>query len=107
MTTETAVRAAPPAIHPLVERLCTLLTAPVLDAVRQSLLAHCGIACRADTGGGTSDGRFIAALGAELVELGPVNASIHKVDEHVAVADLTRLRAIYQDVLERVLCVNG
>ena len=79
----------------------------LLDAVRQSLLAHCGIACRADTGGGTSDGRFIAALGAELVELGPVNASIHKVDEHVAVADLARLRAIYQDVLERVLCVNG
>jgi succinyl-diaminopimelate desuccinylase len=55
------------------------------------------------TGGGTSDGRFIAPLGAEVVELGPVNATIHQVDECVAVADLERLPALYRAVCERLL----
>ena len=53
--------------------------------------------------GGTSDGRFIADICGELVELGPVNASIHKVDERVRVDDLPRLAAIYAGVLERLL----
>jgi len=63
----------------------------------------CGIEPEQSTGGGTSDGRFIAPLGAEVVELGPVNASIHKVDEHVALADLERLPALYQAICERLL----
>jgi len=73
------------------------------SAGKDSGRAHCGIETRADTGGGTSDGRFVAPLGAEVVEIGPVNASIHKIDEHVAVRDLARLQAIYLDVLRRVL----
>ena len=55
------------------------------------------------TGGGTSDGRFIAPSGAQVVELGPVNASIHRVNEHVRIADLERLSAIYRGILDRVL----
>ncbi|MBP6750313.1 MAG: M20/M25/M40 family metallo-hydrolase, partial [Xanthomonadaceae bacterium] len=55
------------------------------------------------TGGGTSDARFIAPLGAHCVEIGPVNASIHKVDEHVSVADLERLPALYLSVIERLM----
>lgn len=55
------------------------------------------------TGGGTSDGRFIAPLGAEVVELGPVNASIHKVDECVRVADLEQLPGVYAAVCEHLL----
>lgn len=55
------------------------------------------------TSGGTSDGRFIAPTGAQVVELGPVNASIHKVNEHVRVQDLDRLSEIYCGVLERLL----
>jgi succinyl-diaminopimelate desuccinylase len=54
------------------------------------------------TGGGTSDGRFIAPLGAEVVELGPVNATIHKVDECVALAELERLPAFYRAICERL-----
>lgn len=63
----------------------------------------CGIEPEQSTGGGTSDGRFIAPLGAEVVELGPVNATIHKVDECVAVADLERLPELYRAVCERLL----
>ncbi|MGN6282154.1 succinyl-diaminopimelate desuccinylase [Frateuria sp.] len=63
----------------------------------------CGVEPEQSTGGGTSDGRFIAPLGAEVVELGPVNATIHKVDECVAVADLERLPGLYQAICERLL----
>lgn len=62
-----------------------------------------GVSPVESTGGGTSDGRFIAPLGAEVVELGPVNATIHKVDECVAVADLERLPALYGAICERLL----
>ncbi|MEX2481433.1 MAG: succinyl-diaminopimelate desuccinylase [Gammaproteobacteria bacterium] len=55
------------------------------------------------TGGGTSDGRFIAPYGVELVELGPCNASIHKIDECVSVRDLERLSEVYERILERML----
>ena len=58
---------------------------------------------RLSTAGGTSDGRFIAPTGAQVVELGPVNESIHKVDEHVAVADLPRLARMYTGLMERLL----
>lgn len=70
--------------------------------VREVIAAHCGMTPKENTGGGTSDARFIAPLGAEVIELGPVNASIHKVDEHVAVADLERLPALYADILRRL-----
>jgi len=55
------------------------------------------------TGGGTSDARFIAPLGAQCIEVGPVNASIHQVDENVRVADLETLPALYQRLIERLL----
>ncbi|MFT3790059.1 MAG: succinyl-diaminopimelate desuccinylase [Rudaea sp.] len=70
-----------------------------------SAAAHeiCGIEPEANTGGGTSDGRFIAPLGAEVVELGPVNASIHKIDEHVALDELEKLPGLYLAVAKRLL----
>ncbi|HET9483852.1 MAG TPA: succinyl-diaminopimelate desuccinylase, partial [Xanthomonadales bacterium] len=75
----------------------------LLDAVRASVREVTGIEVRPDTAGGTSDGRFIAPMGAQVVELGPVNATIHKIDEHVRVADLEKLEPIYRGILERLL----
>ncbi|MBN8728522.1 MAG: succinyl-diaminopimelate desuccinylase [Xanthomonadales bacterium] len=63
----------------------------------------CGSAPEESTGGGTSDGRFIAPLGAEVVELGPCNATIHKANERIAVSELERLPGLYLAVAERVL----
>ena len=75
--------------------------------LRETVVAVCRELCGVDpeqsTGGGTSDGRFIAPLGAEVVELGPLNATIHKVDECVSVADLQRLPALYRAICERLL----
>jgi succinyl-diaminopimelate desuccinylase len=71
--------------------------------VREVLRAHCGTVPEESTGGGTSDARFIAPLGAEVIEFGPINASIHKVDERVALDELERLPAIFQDIAERLL----
>ena len=75
--------------------------------LRKTVVAVCRDLCQLDpeqsTGGGTSDGRFIALLGTEVVEIGPVNATIHKVDECVAVHELEQLPAIYQAVCERLL----
>jgi succinyl-diaminopimelate desuccinylase len=62
-----------------------------------------GEAPRLSTGGGTSDGRFIATLGAQVVELGVVNATIHKVNEHVRAADIDSLHRMYAGVLRRLL----
>ncbi|MDP9140639.1 MAG: succinyl-diaminopimelate desuccinylase [Pseudomonadota bacterium] len=56
------------------------------------------------TGGGTSDGRFIAPWGAQVVEIGPINDSIHKLNEHVLVEDLPRLSAIYEHTLHALMC---
>jgi succinyl-diaminopimelate desuccinylase len=75
----------------------------LLDAVDAACVAELGARPARSTGGGTSDGRFIAPTGAEVVELGPVNASIHKVDECVAVADLEMLTRLYRRVMERLL----
>jgi succinyl-diaminopimelate desuccinylase len=75
----------------------------VRDVVVSVCRDLCGVEPEQSTGGGTSDGRFIAPLGAEVVELGPVNATIHKVDECVAVADLERLPELYQAICERML----
>ena len=75
--------------------------------LRETVVAVCRELCGTEpeqsTGGGTSDGRFIAPLGAEVVELGPVNATIHKVDECVDVAELERLPDLYQTICERLL----
>ena len=73
------------------------------EAVMIAASDICGVLPRADTGGGTSDARFIAPLGAEVVEVGPVNASIHKIDEHVAVDDLQRLPSMYRRIVELLL----
>ena len=75
----------------------------LIDAAVAACREHLGIDPRLDTGGGTSDGRFIAPTGAEVVELGPLNDSIHKVDEWVEVADLEPLERAYQGVIERLL----
>jgi succinyl-diaminopimelate desuccinylase len=72
-----------------------LLVAAVSAAVNQ----ECGYHPELSTAGGTSDGRFIAPTGAEVVELGPVNASIHQVNERVAVADLSTLSRVYEQIL--------
>ncbi|MEO8999617.1 MAG: succinyl-diaminopimelate desuccinylase [Rhodanobacter sp.] len=63
----------------------------------------CGLIPEQSTGGGTSDGRFIAPMGAEVVEIGPVNATIHKLDECVALDELEQLPRVYQAICERML----
>lgn len=75
----------------------------LVQAVVGAIEAITGEAPELSTAGGTSDARFIAPTGAEVVELGPVNASIHQVNESVAVEELEALRQIYQNVLERLL----
>ncbi len=73
------------------------------EAVCQAVRAVTGAPPRLSTGGGTSDGRFIAPLGAQVVELGVVNASIHKVNEHVRVSDIDALHRMYLNVLGNLL----
>ena len=75
-----------------------------LRAVAREVLGEfAGAAPEESTAGGTSDARFIAPLGAQCIEVGPVNASIHKVDENVSVADLEALPALYRQLIERLL----
>jgi succinyl-diaminopimelate desuccinylase len=76
---------------------------PLSQAVCQAVAAVAGKPPKLSTGGGTSDGRFIAALGAQIVELGVINASIHKVNEQVRTADIDELQRMYVGVLERLL----
>ena len=76
---------------------------PLRSAAREVLAAFAGAAPEESTGGGTSDARFIAPLGAQCIEVGPVNASIHKVDEHVSIADLEALPDLYFALIERLL----
>jgi succinyl-diaminopimelate desuccinylase len=76
---------------------------PLREAAREVLADFAGAPPEESTGGGTSDARFIAPLGAHCVEIGPVNASIHKVDEHVRVADLEALPDLYLALVERLL----
>lgn len=72
-------------------------------AAREVLSEVAGAPPEESTGGGTSDARFIAPLGAQCIEVGPVNASIHQVDENVSVADLEALPGLYQRLVERLL----
>lgn len=73
------------------------------SVAREVLGDFAGAAPEESTGGGTSDARFIAPLGAQCIEVGPVNASIHQVDEHVRVVDLEALPALYLRLIERLL----
>jgi len=75
----------------------------LIDAVVKSVSEHTGKIPKLSTGGGTSDGRFISPAGADVVELGPVNASIHKVNEHVRVADVVQLTSMYRRIIELLL----
>lgn len=75
------------------------LVAAAQSAIRQ----HTGITTSLETTGGTSDGRFIAPTGAQVLELGPVNESIHKLNEHVNVDELEQLSQIYQSILDNLL----
>lgn len=81
------------------------LTQPgrLIDAVSQAVEERSGRKPELSTGGGTSDGRFISPAGADVVELGPVSASIHKIDEHVRMADVGMLTSMYQRILELML----
>ena len=75
----------------------------LIDATHAAIKTVTGFETVDDTGGGTSDGRFIAPTGAQVLELGPLNESIHKINEHVAVADLEILSAIYEQILVNLL----
>lgn len=81
------------------------LTPPgtLVQAVRQAIKTELGLETTLSTTGGTSDGRFIAPTGAQVVELGPLNATIHQIDECVAVADLARLARVYALTLSHLL----
>ena len=80
------------------------LTTPgtLVNAVRGSIMAETGIETQLSTTGGTSDGRFMARICAEVVELGPTNAMIHKIDEYLPVADIEPLKNIYRRLLENL-----
>lgn len=79
----------------------------LVTAVSTAVQELTGKAPVLSTGGGTSDGRFIAPAGTDVVELGPVNASIHKIDEHVAIADVITLTSIYRRIMELLLRRNA
>ena len=76
---------------------------PLVDAMAAAIKSVTGVDTELSTTGGTSDGRFIAQICPQVVEFGPVNASIHKIDEHVALADIEPLKDIYRQTLERLL----
>ncbi|MDB9862783.1 succinyl-diaminopimelate desuccinylase [Litorivicinus sp.] len=75
------------------------LTKATIEVIKEETAINAELS----TGGGTSDGRFIAKLGCQLIELGPVNRSIHKIDEEVLLSDLPVLKALYQGLLEKLL----
>jgi succinyl-diaminopimelate desuccinylase len=80
------------------------LTTPgdLVTAVQAAIHAETGLATELSTTGGTSDGRFIAQICPQVIEFGPPNATIHKIDEHVAVADIEPLKNIYRRTLENL-----
>jgi succinyl-diaminopimelate desuccinylase len=75
----------------------------LVDAAVASIKQVTGLDSQLSTAGGTSDGRFIAPMGTQVVELGPVNATIHQVDENVSIKDLDTLTEIYQRLLQNLL----
>ena len=76
---------------------------PLADAASRAIKEICGIETELSTTGGTSDGRFIADICAQLLEIGPVNATSHKIDECVEISALPKLSAIYTRILEQTL----
>jgi len=75
----------------------------LVTATQAAIHTICGYETELSTSGGTSDGRFIAPTGSQVLELGPLNATIHKVDEHVAIDELETLSEIYQQILKNLL----
>ena len=80
------------------------LTQPgeLLDAVQAAIADETGLTTELSTTGGTSDGRFIAQICPQVIEVGPPNATIHKIDEHIVVADIEPLKNIYRRTLEQL-----
>ena len=74
----------------------------LVDAAKQAIKSVCNIDTELSTAGGTSDGRFIAPTGAQVVELGPVNESIHKIDENININELEQLTKVYQEILKQL-----
>jgi succinyl-diaminopimelate desuccinylase len=85
------------------------LTTPgeLVTAIRTAIRAETGVETELSTTGGTSDGRFIARICPQVIEFGPLNASIHKIDEHVRVADIEPLKNIYRRTLENLEAQAG
>ena len=73
-----------------------------IDIVKSSIKEINNIDTKIDNGGGTSDGRWVAPMGSEIVELGPLNRTIHQIDEHVDIEDLSTLKEIYKKILIKV-----
>lgn len=76
---------------------------PLVDALARVVYGETGVTPELSTSGGTSDARFIAAIAKEVVEFGPVNTSMHQVDEHIRIADLAPLSRIYETALAELL----
>jgi len=74
----------------------------LISAVQDAIKNVCGIETELSTAGGTSDGRFIAPTGAQVIELGPINESIHKIDENTDTEELDKLTVIYEDILKNL-----
>lgn len=75
----------------------------LVDTVAAAVERHTGVQPALSTGGGTSDGRFIAPYGTHVVEFGAVNATIHKPDEQIPVADIATMQSVYREILDRLL----
>ncbi|MGY6555608.1 MAG: succinyl-diaminopimelate desuccinylase [Wenzhouxiangella sp.] len=105
---EALIRAHDPGPWTLDWRVSGAPFGPATGALPQAVTEVCreqlGRVPEANTGGGTSDGRFLGPLGVSVVELGPVNRSIHQVDECVRVAELEQLPQLYAGVIRRLLC---
>lgn len=76
---------------------------PLADAARNAIKTVCGIETELSTTGGTSDARFIAEIAEQIIELGPVNASIHMINEHIELSALPELAAIYKNIFSQLL----
>ncbi len=84
------------------------LTQPdiLVTATQKAIQTVCGYTTELSTSGGTSDGRFIAPTGAQVIEVGPINATIHKINEYVNIEELDKLSIIYQLILENLLVAD-
>jgi succinyl-diaminopimelate desuccinylase len=82
-------------------------TTELVEAAQEAVVAVSGRKARLDTGGGTSDGRFVAPTGAQVIELGPSNESIHKINEKIRIEDLKILSDVYERVLENLLAAKS